>query len=373
MSAKEKQELGKVLVIGGCGFLGHNLVNQLCDSYSSQVSVIDLRTNSNRRTDSDGVKYYDCNITDEEALTKVFEEIRPDVVIHTASPHGNDNKASHPLFYKVNVGGTKNVIAACRKTDVKALVYTSSASVISNNRDDLINADERWPILRGKAQTDYYSETKAHADTLVIAANRVEPYKLLTCSIRPAGLFGEGDPQLIPGMLQVYYNGKTGFQLGENNNLFDYTYVGNVAHAHILAAIALLATSKLSTVPLDYERVDGEGFLITNGTPIYFWDMARMIWREAGSPLGTDHVWTISKSVGLPLAGVVETVTALIGKHTPFTRKAFTFSSMTRYYNISKARQRLGYKPLWSLQEGVARSVKWAQEKKEAEMAKKGQ
>ena len=157
----EKQEsLGKVLITGGCGFLGHHLVNLLCDSYSCEISVVDLRTNVNRRPESDGVQYFECDITNEEALLKIFEQVRPDVVIHTASPHGNDSKASHPLFYKVNVGGTKSVIEVCRKTNVKALVYTSSASVISDNVTELINADERWPVLRGKAQMDYYSETK---------------------------------------------------------------------------------------------------------------------------------------------------------------------------------------------------------------------
>ena len=156
----KKELLGNVLITGGCGFLGHHLVNLLCDSYSCQISVLDLRTNVNRRPDSDGVQYFDCDITNEETLLKIFEQVKPEVVIHTASPHGNDSKASHPLFYKVNVGGTKSIIEACRKTNVKALVYTSSASVISDNVSDLINADERWPVLRGKSQKDYYSETK---------------------------------------------------------------------------------------------------------------------------------------------------------------------------------------------------------------------
>jgi sterol-4alpha-carboxylate 3-dehydrogenase (decarboxylating) len=182
---------------------------------------------------------------------------------------------------------------------------------------------------------------------------------------------GEGDPQLVPGMLEVYFQKRTGFQLGDNNNLFDLTYVGNVAHAHILAALALLTTSRASTAPLDHEKVDGEAFIITNDTPIYFWDLARMFWRAAGSELGTQHVWTISKDIGIPLAALSEFACLLVGKKTRFTRKAFKFSCMTRYYNISKAKSRLGYKPILSLQEGVERSTKWyieertkAQEKK---------
>lgn len=169
---------------------------------------------------------------------------------------------------------------------------------------------------------------------------------------------------MTPSLLTLYYNKKTGFQLGENNNLFDFTYVGNVAHAHVLAAIALLATHESSIIPLDHEKVDGEAFIITNGTPIYFWDLSRMFWREAGSDLGTDHVWTISKSIGLPLAGIVEGICKVIGVPTKFTRKGFTFSCMTRYYDIKKAKTRLGYGPLWTLQEGVKLSTKWDAEQR---------
>lgn len=64
------------------------------------------------------------------------------------------------MYKKVNVDGTQCVIEACQKTGVKALVYTSSASVISDNATDLINADERWPVIPPKAQTEYYSQTK---------------------------------------------------------------------------------------------------------------------------------------------------------------------------------------------------------------------
>lgn len=155
-----KKALGTVLITGGCGFLGHHIVKLLLDSYSCKIAVVDLRTSSNHPPGSESVKYFDCDITNTSALLKVFEEVKPNVVIHTASPNGNDNKASYPIYYKVNVDGTKAIIEACRQTSVKVLVYTCSASIISDNQGDIINADERWPVLRGKAQPDYYSETK---------------------------------------------------------------------------------------------------------------------------------------------------------------------------------------------------------------------
>lgn len=161
MASEKKPELGSVMVIGGCGFLGHHVVRLLLRDYSCSVSVVDLRCDRNRRPDSDGVAYHEADITDEPRLVAIFDKTRPDVVIHTASPPAQSNDSvSRALFKKVNVDGTAAVVRACQKTGVKALVFTSSASVLSDNRSDLINADERWPVIRGKDQSEYYSETK---------------------------------------------------------------------------------------------------------------------------------------------------------------------------------------------------------------------
>lgn len=159
---QQKPSLGRVVVIGGCGFLGHHVVNLLLRSWNcSHVCVLDMQCTRNRRPASDGVEYVDANITDPDQLVKEFGRIQPDVVIHTASPpaQGSGN-VSHDLFRRVNIEGTRNVVTACQQTGVKALVFTSSASIMSDNKNDLINASETYPVIRGKAQSEYYSETK---------------------------------------------------------------------------------------------------------------------------------------------------------------------------------------------------------------------
>ncbi|EHK45244.1 hypothetical protein TRIATDRAFT_138983 [Trichoderma atroviride IMI 206040] len=366
MASALRGDLGSVLVIGGNGFLGHHIVNQALSSWNcTSVTSIDLRCSRNV---NEKAAYHECDITDAAKLTELLQTIRPDVVIHTASPIASgEGKTAHELFRKVNVGGTKAVIEACQKSGVKALVYTSSASVISDNETDLLNADEDYPVIRGVQQKEYYSETKAAAEELVIKANRQESSKLLTTSIRPAGIFGEGDVQTLAGFLRAYKNGKSNVQLGDNTNIFDFTYVGNVAHAHLLAARLLLATAASSIIPLSYERVDGEVFFITNDSPVYFWDFARAVWKAAGNDKGTEGVWQISQGWSIVLGSLSEVFFGIINKPPTFTKLRAVVSTMTRYYNISKAKRVLRYEPLWTLQEGVDRGVGWflEQEKKD--------
>ena len=157
-SPNPKHPLGKVLVIGGCGFLGHHIVDYILESYTATVSVLDLHTTRNRRPDSDGVSYYNGDITALSSILPIFQEIKPDVVIHTASPLAVDG--GRALLKKVNVDGTRTVIEASQKSGVKALVYTSSASIVGNTSSSLINADERWPVIPEQASTEYYAVTK---------------------------------------------------------------------------------------------------------------------------------------------------------------------------------------------------------------------
>lgn len=260
--------------------------------------------------------------------------------------------------------GTKTLLEQAGEVGgVKAFVFTSSASVISDNETDLVNADERWPMLRAPIQKEYYAETKAMAEEMVLDANR-KYGDMLTVALRPAGIFGEADAQMIPNMLIAYQKRQTKFQLGNNDNLFDFTYVGNVAYAHILAAVALMDTHALTTEPLDHERVDGEAFFITNGTPMYFWDFARMVWSAAGDPTTPEQVWVIGRDLGLSLATIIEWLFWMAGGRKPnLTRQQVRFSSMARYYCIDKARTRLGYKPKWGVEESVRKTVKWFEEK----------
>ncbi len=362
-SEKSPKIVDSVLVIGGCGFLGYHIVSQLLDSTSAQISVLDLRTTNNRLP---SISYYDGDITSEADVRSTLEKTKPAIIIHTASPPGADNttKALRALYKKVNIDGTRNLVERAGEAGcVKAFIYTSSASVIHDTVSDLVNADERWPILRAPKQREYYSETKGIAECIVLAANR-RYGNMLTAALRPATIFGEGDTAITPNLLKAYKKGQTRFQLGSNQNLFDFTYVGNVANAHILAAVALVNTHALKTRPLDHEKVDGEAFFITNDQPIYFWDFARRIWLAAGDKTQPSQVWVIQTQLGLVIVWLIEWLFWLAGGRIPnLTRKKVIYSSLTRYYNIDKAKNVLGYEPQVGVEEGVERTVKWFKER----------
>lgn len=153
---KTVKSLGHILVSGGNGFLGGHIVDLLLvRNACSKITILDLKPPTKEKA---GVSYQFGDITDYDALLSLFQKIKPTIVIHTASP--DPLLAPNEIMYKVNVDGTKNMVKVSQETGVKALVYTSSASVISDNRSDLINADEEYPVLTGDKQPMYYTNTK---------------------------------------------------------------------------------------------------------------------------------------------------------------------------------------------------------------------
>ncbi|KAI9368614.1 hypothetical protein BJX61DRAFT_208123 [Aspergillus egyptiacus] len=406
---KPTATLGTVLVVGGCGFLGSHIVDQLLNfpsetdpsaalpkpqgdkrfdypslrdrfpHYIAKVAVVDIRTTNNRLP---GAEYYEGDLSSTESMLSVFRAVKPDVVIHTASAILQDKD----LLYKVNVEGTRNLleVAGGARADwggkCKAFVYTSSASVVHDTQSDLLHVDEAWPLIRGKLQLEYYSETKADAEEVVLKYNRASPSNMLTCALRPSGIYGEKDGQVILKILEHGVNASPTvlkMQLGDNTNLFDFTYVGNVAYSHALAAFRLLVTHKRiesgQSEPLDYERVDGEAFLITNDQPVYFWDLTHAAWALAGRVVEPNQVWELPEWLLGPIGGIAETVLGLLGRTPKLTRRTVRYSCMTRYYSCDKAKQRLGYAPLVPLDEGLARAVGFFLEKWRLEGEKKGQ
>ncbi|KAK0543009.1 erg26, C-3 sterol dehydrogenase [Tilletia horrida] len=238
-------------VVGGAGFLGSSIVRLLLARGEKHVAIFDLREGSSP-TPAGVITYIPGDLTSESSLTDALTSFAGakgaanTVIYHTASPLASLTYADAAALYeKVNVKGTRNVVEVARKLKVRKLVFTSSASVVFDGRP-VINGDERLPYP--SPMIDHYNETKSRAEALVCLASGSpsDPEALLTVALRPAGIFGPNDRQMIPGFLEVFRTRRTGFQIGNNENVFDWTYVDNVAHAHLLAADKLDAPPLLS-------------------------------------------------------------------------------------------------------------------------------
>lgn len=219
---------------------------------------------------------------------------------------------------------------------------------------------------------------QADAEEIVLKYNRESPSKMLTCAVRPAGIYGEKDTSFTHKILEHAAKASRAvlrLQVGDNNNLFDFTYVGNIAFAHMLAAHALVVThGRLEAGqagPLDHERVDGEAFNVTNDSPVYFWDMTRAAWALTGKVVEPDQVWALPEWLLGPIGEIAETVLGIFGKTPRLTRRMVRYSCMTRFYSTEKAKRRLGYMPLVPVDEGLKRAVGYVLAREQSEGEKK--
>lgn len=157
--------------------------------------------------------------------------------------------------------------------------------------------------------------------------------------------------------MNVYYNGNPNAQIGSNTNLFDFTYVGNLAQAHLLAACALLRTFASSSLSSEDEKVDGEAFFVTNDEPMLFWDFSRAVFKGLGDK-GEGKIRVFSQRTALLLAKVLRGVYGIAGKTPPLTENLVWYCCMTAYFSNEKAKKRLGYEVEVPMTEAIERSVK---------------
>lgn len=339
-----------VLIIGGLGFLGLHLIQQFLDSPSGySVHVFDVRPLPALPLAflfaASDVAFYEGDITSAADVAAAIAASKCSAVVHAALPmHGLPQE----VYEKVNVAGTANALACAKDAKVPVFVYTSSAGVVFNGQD-IHNGDERWPIP--EVPMDGYNDTKARAEAMVLAAH--DPAGgFRTVALRPAGIFGPGDRQLVPGLRAVARLGQSKFQLGDNNNLFDWTYAGNVADAHVLAADKLLAAAD----------VGGRPYFITNDAPTYFWTLARTVWKADGHIAPRTIV--LSRPLAIAAGHLLEFFSKLLGKEpglTPFRAK---IACASRYHNIDAAKRELGYSPRVDLEEGIRLTLLWMDEVK---------
>ncbi|XP_059641180.1 3beta-hydroxysteroid-dehydrogenase/decarboxylase [Cornus florida] len=343
------------VVTGGRGFAARHLVVMLIRFEMFSVRIADLPPSIKLDPDeekgplgealrSGHAQYISTDLRDKSQVLKAC--LGAEVVFHMAAPDSSIN--NYDLHHSVNVQGTKNVIDACIEQNVKRLIYTSSPSVVFDGVHGIFNGDEslQYPARHN----DSYSATKAEGEALVIKSNGMNG--LLTCCIRPSSIFGPGDKLLVPSLVNAARAGKSKFIIGNGNNMYDFTYVENVAHAHICAERALASERMVS------ESAAGKAYFITNMEPIKFWEFCSLILEGLGYERPRIKIPVF---VMMPIARIVELTYKLLapyGMKVPqLTPSRIRLLSCSRTFNCSKANDRIGYTPIVPLQEGLRRTI----------------
>ena len=322
----------RVLVTGGGGFVGLHIVKQLC---AADVECIVLGRNIYPEAQALGATSVQCDIRDAVAVERVITGI--DTVFHVAALAGI--WGAWEDYHQINIIGTENVIAACRKNGVQNLVYTSTPSVVFNG-DDIVLGDESLPY--GEKVLCNYQKSKIIAEKNILESNNDT---LKTCAIRPHLVWGPGDPHLIPRLLERGRKGQLK-KVGNCDNLVDISYVENVALAHILAAKNLESTGTAA----------GKTYFVSQGEPVNLWDWVDELFVAYKVP-------AIKKRVPFPVAyaagALLEAIHKLFApsKEPKMTRFLAEQLAKSHCFSIENAIQDLGYHVKISTEEGMERML----------------
>lgn len=304
-----------ILVTGGAGFIGSELVRQLA-ARGYRVRVIDNLVNGKRKNVrdvlSDRVSFAQVDVRDLDTLGADLR--RASVVYHLAclgvrhsvhSPHEN---------HDVNATATLRLLSACRDAGVERFVYVSSSEVYGTARwAPMAEEHPTWPCT-------VYGASKLAGECYARAFYRTYGYP--TVVVRPFNTYGprshhEGDSgEVIPKFLLRCLAGRPMVVFGDGAQTRDFTYVSDTAAGILRAGESAAAV--------------GETINLGSGTETSINELARAVADIAGRPgAAIQH--------DAPRPGDV----------------------LRLWADISAARAKLGYAPTVSLAEGLARLLTW--------------
>lgn len=221
----------KVLVTGGAGFIGSHIVDLLIENGYEVVIVDNLSTGKKEFINKKAI-FYKKDITDDD-LYEIFEKEKPDYVIHQAAQIDVQKSIDNPVFdAKVNVLGTVNLLECCRKSGVKKVIYASSAAVYGN--PEYLPIDEKHKVN----PISYYGISKHTAEHYFEVYSQL--YGLKYTILRYANVYGiRQDPKGEGGVISIFIDkmlkSERPIIFGDGNQTRDFVYVKDVAKANLLA------------------------------------------------------------------------------------------------------------------------------------------
>jgi len=314
----------QVFVTGGSGFVGQNLIPMLVEQ-GYQIKALARSAEAIKKVESLGATAIKGNLNDAQALAVGVKDCA--TVFHLAA--SVDFFASEKELKRLHIDATELLLTIAKNANVQKLVYLGAASVIMNGKP-IVNADETFT---SDNIIDGYSRTKWQAEKLVLGANSSS---FQTVSLRPPLIWGKGDPNTLPAIIDAVKKGRMQFIDGGRHR-FVTCHVNNVCHALILA---------------DKAEQSGKAYFLTDGETPVFKDFIKKY-------VATQGVTVPDKAVSLAMAKRVASVMEFVWKtfklrgHPPLYKGLVNTLGLEFVTNDRKARQELGYKTFITIEQGL--------------------
>tara|TARA_Y100000310_G_scaffold163309_1_gene163155 strand:- start:6430 stop:7335 length:906 start_codon:yes stop_codon:yes gene_type:complete len=256
----------KVLVTGGCGFIGSHIVDKMLELGHSVIVVDNMSAESNEKFYSnDKATNYKIDICNYEGILKAMEGI--DVVFHLAAESRIQPAILNPVYAtQVNVIGTCNILQAARECGIKRVIYSSTSAGYGLKNKPPLREDMPKDCLNP------YSVTKCAGEDLCVMYTKL--FNLKTICLRYFNVYGERQPvrgQYAPVVglfLEQKRKGKPMSVVGDGLQRRDFTHVADVVEANILAAFS------------NNKEIFGEVFNVGTGENYSILELAKLIGGE---------------------------------------------------------------------------------------------
>jgi UDP-glucose 4-epimerase len=234
-----------ILVTGGAGFVGSHIVDRL--SPENKVTVFDNLFSgslSNLEKSRDRITFIKGDILDKALLRDVVAEV--EIVFHLAAHVGNIRSIQDPFFdMDVNIRGTLNLLEACRNSNIKRLVYSSSGAIFGEAR--YLPIDEDHPLHPESP----YAVSKLAAEKYALAFYKV--YGVPAAAVRYFNIYGPRQDtseyaNAISIFLGKFKEGQPITIFGDGEQTRDFVFVEDVATANILAATRPAAAGEIFNI-----------------------------------------------------------------------------------------------------------------------------
>jgi nucleoside-diphosphate-sugar epimerase len=322
----------RILVTGGTGFTGTALVRRLRGA-GHEVVALDykegLQCDALRAL---GAEVVIGSVTDRAAVERSMRGV--EYVFHLAAAFRELNVPNN-FYDEVNVDGTRIVLEEAIKVGAWKFVYCSTCGVHGNVERP--PADEDAPIR----PADYYQRTKYEAEPIV---KRLGAGKLETVILRPAAIYGPGDPERFFMIFKRVSRG-TFPMFGNGHTLYHPLYVENLVDAFMLCLARGVG--------------DGREYLIADEEYYPIEDIVKAVGRALAVHLRIPHYPVIPVVVA---GHIVEKLCKPFGVTPPIFPRRVDWYRQNRAFDIGRARRELGYVPRIGLDEGLRLTGEWYRE-----------